>query len=215
MFDLIRPLALALAVALGALPAVAQETAPAQPPAEAPATTTEAPAAETPATPAPDLSMGQDTAGVTEPYVKATHGDWQLRCVKAEDGSDPCEIYQLLKDDKGNAVAEVTMLSLPEGGEAVAGATVVVPLETLLTQQVTIAIDGTSPKRYPFTFCASVGCFARIGFTSAEVEALKKGSKAVISVVPVAAPDKVVSVNISLTGFTDAFDAVKAERAAN
>ena len=147
-----------------------------------------------------------------EPYIKSTHGDWQLRCIRASDGSDPCELYQLLKDAKGNSVAEVTMLGLPDGGQAVAGVTIIVPLETLLTKELTIAIDANPAKHYPFTFCAAIGCFARIGLTGDEIATMKKGNKATVSVVPVAAPDKVVSVDISLKGFTDAFTAVLAER---
>jgi len=201
---LTRSLGLALAMTgLLLSPAFAQETAPA-----APATDTPAPAPE-----GTGLSMGEDAAqAAAAPYVKSTHGDWQLRCVRAQDGSDPCEIYQLLKDAKGNSVAEVTMVALPDGQQAVAGASIIVPLETLLPQQLTVAIDGANPKRYPFTFCAVVGCFARIGFTGEEIEGMKKGAKAVVSVVPIVAPDQVVSVDISLKGFTEAFEAVKAER---
>ncbi len=196
---LTRSLGLALALtSLLAVPAFAQETAP-----EAPAATPEG----------TGLSMGENAAqAAAEPYVKSTHGDWQLRCARAQDGSDPCEIYQLLKDAKGNSVAEITMVALPDGKEAVAGATVIVPLETLLPQQLTLGIDKAQPKRYPFTFCAIVGCFARIGFTGEEIEGMKKGAKATVSVVPIVAPDQVVSVDISLKGFTEAFEAVKAER---
>ena len=44
-------------------------------------------------------------------------------------------------------------MALAEGAEAVAGATVLTPLETLLTQMVTLTIDGGKAKRYPFTWC--------------------------------------------------------------
>lgn len=200
---LTRSLGLALAlIGLLAAPAFAQETAPEAPATDAPAVAPEG----------TGLSMGEDAAQAAAPYVKSTHGDWQLRCVRAQDGSDPCELYQLLKDAKGNSVAEITMVALPDGQEAVAGATIIVPLETLLPQQLTLAIDTAQPKRYPFTFCAVVGCFARIGFTGAEIEGMKKGAKATVSVVPIVAPDQVVSVDISLKGFTEAFEAVKAER---
>jgi invasion protein IalB len=205
MSDLIRSLTLTLALSAAlSAPALAQET-----------TTEQAPAAEAPAEPVPgtELSLGQE-APAPEPYVKATHGDWQLRCLRTEDGSDPCEIYQLLKDDKGNSVAEITMVALPDGEKALAGATVVVPLETLLPPQLKLVIDGGKEKFYPYSFCAPVGCFSRIGFTAEEVEQLKKGAKATVSVVPYVAPDQVVSVDISLKGFTDAFEAVKAERPA-
>ncbi|MCB2134476.1 MAG: invasion associated locus B family protein [Rhodobacteraceae bacterium] len=185
--------ALLLALA-GAAPALAQETpAPADTTNETPAATTEAPAT--------DSEIGK-------PYVAETHGDWQLRCVRAEDGSDPCQLYQLLKEANGNAIAEISLLALPEGGDAVAGATIITPLETLLTQQVNIAVDGGQAKRYPFTFCTEIGCVARVGFTADDIASFKKGSKAVISVVPVADPTRTVDVAVSLKGFTAGFEAV-------
>ena len=94
------------------------------------------------------------------------------------------------------------------------GATIITPLETLLTENLTIAVDGAKAMRYPFTFCAAIGCVARVGFVAAEVDGFKKGSKATVSIVPVAAPDKKVSVDISLEGFTAGFDAVTAANAA-
>ena len=210
------PLALLLSVG-AAFGALAQETAA---PAEgaAPATT-EAPAADAPST--SDLSMGAEVGadgqaaaapadGVGTSYVQATFDAWEQRCIKTEDGADPCQLYQLLKDAQGNAVAEFSMFNLPAGGEAVAGATLIVPLETLLTENVQVAIDGAKAKVYPFTFCSTIGCVSRIGFTAAEVEQFKKGAKGVITIVPVVAPDQKVSVELSLKGFTAGYTAVSA-----
>ena len=45
----------------------------------------------------------------------ATFEAWEQRCVRTEDGADPCQLYQLLKDADGNSVAEISMFSLPEG----------------------------------------------------------------------------------------------------
>ncbi len=205
---LARPLSLAAALTLAlGLPALAPALAQ-----EAPAPAAEAPATEAPATGTPpggELSTG--TQALPEGYVKSTHGDWELRCIRANDGSDPCELYQLLKDDKGNSVAEITMVALPEGSKAAAGVTIVAPLLTLLTQQLQLAVDTSKPKLYPYSFCSSSGCFARIGLLPEELEALKKGAKANITIVPAETPDKPVTLAASLKGFTDAFDAVKAE----
>jgi invasion protein IalB len=110
-------------------------------------------------------------------------------------------------------VAEISIFGLPPGQKAAAGATIVVPLETLLTEQLTMAVDSGAAKRYPFTWCASVGCFARVGFTTEELASLKAGNKATISIVPVAAPTQKVSVDISLVGFTAGFEAVNAANA--
>jgi invasion protein IalB len=170
--------------------AMAQETA------EQPETTAE-----------DDLALGEPVGPqVGEPYEREVFGDWALRCIKAEEGArDPCNLYQLLTNEDGVAVAEFNLFPLPEGQRAAAGATVVVPLETLLTEQLTIAVDGANARRYPFTFCNRAGCVARIGFTQAEVDQFKRGSTATVRLVPAAAPEAEVVLDVSLTGFTAGF----------
>ena len=210
MIDLTKPLAVALAVALSNA-AFAQDA----PATDAPATetpATETPATETPATetPAADGTAAEAPSDLGKAYTASTHGDWQLQCIRTEDGNDPCEIYQVLKDATGQAVADISLLALPAGNEAVAGATIMAPLETLLPPGLAISVDSGKPRAYPFTFCAQPGCFARVGLTEAELASFKKGNKATLSLVPVAAPDKRIDVEISLSGFTAAFDAVKA-----
>lgn len=146
-------------------------------------------------------------------YVVETVKDWDIRCVKTKDGFDPCQIYQLLSDGAGNATAELTVVGLAEGSEAVAGATVLTPLETLLTQMVTITVDAGKAKRYPFSWCDQYGCYSRIGFTQPELDQLKKGIKAIAVIVPALAPTNKVEMTISLAGFTDAFNKMNARNA--
>ena len=98
------------------------------------------------------------------------------------------------------------MFPLPEGGQAAAGATIVAPLETLLTENLTLGIDGAEPKRYPFTFCNRAGCVARVGFTAEELQQFRNGNAAQMSIVPAAAPDQRVELTISLSGFTAGFE---------
>ncbi len=157
-----------------------------------------------------ELSMGQaDGAGAPgETYVQEVVDDWTVQCVRAPEGEDPCQLYQLLRDADGNAVAEVSIFPLPEGGQAVAGATIITPLETLLTQQISLKIDKAAAKRYPFSWCSQVGCFARIGFTQADVNAFRAGAAATLTIVPVAAPDKKVDLTMSLKGFTKGYEAL-------
>lgn len=198
-----RSLALVLAMGLASVSGMAlgQETTEA--PAEAPA----APAADT------GLNMGQAPAdGPGSTYVKEAFESWELRCVRVAEGDEPCQLYQLLKDAEGNSVAEIGMFSLPEGGEAAAGATIIVPLETLLTAGLRLGVDAAQPKVYPFTFCGQMGCVARVGFTAEEIAAFKAGGKATMTIVPAVAPDKTVALDMSLKGFTAGFDAVAATR---
>ncbi len=200
---LILPMTLAFAMAFAPL-AFAQET-------PAPVTET-TPAAPADAAAPENLSMGSELGadGVGKPYVAATFEVWEQRCVRTEDGADPCQLYQLLKDAQGNAVAEFSMFNLTDAGQAVAGATIIVPLETLLTENLVMSIDSAKAKVYPFTFCSTIGCVARVGFTAAEVEQFKKGAKGVLTIVPVVAPEEKVTVELSLKGFTAGFAAVSA-----
>ncbi|WP_223426386.1 invasion associated locus B family protein [Tateyamaria pelophila] len=155
------------------------------------------------------LSLGEDandapTVGQT--YVDETFGAWQMRCVVTEDGNDPCQMYQLMSDEQGTPVAEISIFRLPEGGRASAGATIIVPLETSLPQQLTVKVDDNTARRYPFAFCNQIGCFSRVGLVPDEVDAFKRGNEAILSIVPALAPDQTVELVMSLDGFTAAFD---------
>jgi invasion protein IalB len=194
---------LALALSLGlAFPAAAQTPT-------TPATGTETPVTAEEIGKA-GISMGEEVDAVGTTYIKETHGDWQLSCVRSDVGADPCQMYQLMQDDQGNSVAEINLFNLPKGSEAAAGASIVTPLETLLTAQVTMRVDAGQAKRYPFTLCATVGCIARVGFTEAEIANFRKGSKATFVIVPAMLPDEQVEITMSLKGFTAGYEAVVA-----
>lgn len=204
--------ALALILALAAAPLMAQTT-------EEPAKTDGAAPADA-AAPTEDLAMGQEVGGngVGSTYTVASFEAFEQRCVRTESGVDPCQLYTLLKDKNGNSVAEFTMFNLPKGSEgpAVAGATFIAPLETLLTAGLTLQIDGAKGKVYPFTFCTPIGCVARIGFTAEEIEGMKKGATALMTIVPFVAPKEKVELPMPLKGFTAGLDAVmKANDAAD
>lgn len=206
------------------------------PPVTAPA---EAPAADAAATPAPDAAATQAPAadaaaqppasaagdaapGESQPaagqpenavgsyYTKATHGDWQLRCLRTQDGKDPCELYQLLRDDQQTPVAEVSVI--PFTGDAAAVLNFVAPLETDLQAGMGLQIDSGKANRYPFIVCAPIGCVSRLGMTNDELNLLKRGSKATISLLPFGSRDEdnLVNLNLSLAGFTAGFTELQA-----
>jgi len=159
-----------------------------------------------------DLSVGVPVAAETTqdgPIVREQHGAWDVRCLSSDDTTDNCQLYQLLKDEEGNSVAEMTLFALPEGQEALAGAAIATPLETLLTAQLTMSVDGKNTKRYPYSYCSVQGCYARIGLSREDIEAFRKGNVATIAIVPVVAPDQVVKLKLSLSGFTDGFAAIQ------
>ncbi|MBE0414413.1 invasion associated locus B family protein [Yoonia sp.] len=165
-----------------------------------------------PADPIKELSLGEPAGPqVGDTYVAGTFGDWAKRCQKAPEGQqDPCNLYQLLTDENDAPVAEFSLFRLPDGARAIAGATIVAPLETLLTQQLTLTVDRNEARRYPFSFCNAGGCVARVGFTQTEVDQFKRGAAGTVRLVPAAAPDAEVVLTLSLAGFTAAYDALSA-----
>jgi len=158
-------------------------------------------------TAATGLDMGQEVEEDPS-YIKETFGDWELQCFRSEADEDPCQMYQLLRESEGNPVAEFSLFKLPGNSQAVAGATIVVPLGTLLPQGLKIAIDDATAKAYTYSFCSMVGCFARIGFTEEEIEAFKSGSEAFLTIIPAQAPEQKVLIKASLDGFTKAYQNV-------
>ncbi|MGY6409726.1 MAG: invasion associated locus B family protein [Alkalilacustris sp.] len=197
MFRFASPLTLVATLALGLAPsggALAQDTAPSGPGV----------------LPGAGLPLGEEVIenGMGDTYVAGEFGDWTKLCQRMEDGSDPCGLTQLMTDSEGNPVAEITIFPLPPGGEAVAGANMITPLGTLLTQQISISVDGGTTRRYPFLFCDVGGCYAQIGLTAAMVESFRRGSEATVTIASVAAPDQPVDLTLSLSGFTAGYSAL-------
>ncbi|MGI3187186.1 invasion associated locus B family protein [Nioella aestuarii] len=155
------------------------------------------------------LSLGQPEVGSA--YSREVFNDWDMRCIVSPEGQpDPCQLYQLLVDDQGNAVAEFNLFDVPDEGDLAAGATIVTPLDTLLTGQLRMAVDSNPARVYPFSFCQQIGCYVRLGLTAADIQSFRAGSEARIAIVPLQAPDQVVPLTLSLSGFTAGFEALEA-----
>jgi len=202
-----RILALAFAASVTASMAMAQE-------------------AETPADPTPEadpaselgLSLGEpvdeDGNRLGEEYILETAGDWTMVCVRTTLSQDPCSMRQLLRDVEGNPISTVDIVSF-KNSQVVAAGRIITPLETLLTQQVTLSVDGGAAKRYPFELCTTQGCIARVGFSEGDVNAFRRGAQAIVSIVPALAPDQRVEAIMSLIGFTAGFERLQGLNAAN
>lgn len=189
-------------------PAHAQDT-----PAPDTATSEQAPAdaqADAQATqPAPAEQAASPDS--TQPYFREDVGDWRVRCVNPpiEGAAEVCQLFQLLRDQSGNPVAQFTVL--PSSGEDADGGaigTIVTPLETLLTPGLRFAVDDGPEQVIPFTWCAPSGCYVRFRLAAVDVEALKSGNQANIAITPLAAPDQQVELVSSLSGFTAGIAAV-------
>ena len=140
---------------------------------------------------------------IGEGYLREKYGEWELRCIKAEVMKDEeCRVFNFLVDQDGNTIAQLDMQFLSTSGKAVAGVDIATPLGSLLTAQVVLKIDAGKAKRYPYTWCDQQGCYARFGMTQEEIDAMKRGAKANVTILSVAAPDQPLSMDRSLSGFT-------------
>ena len=144
----------------------------------------------------------------TEPYIKERFENWTLKCIKPVNSIERCEANQIIFNQKQQPVAEISIIKLPKGQVAAAAATIIVPLETILSEGLVLAIQELEPKKYQFKFCNSLGCYSQIGLTDDEVKALKKKEKASISLKHISSGDQQIVIPMSLAGFTKTFSKV-------
>ena len=144
----------------------------------------------------------------TEPYIKERFENWTLKCIKPVNSVERCEANQIIFNQKKQPVAEISIIKLPKGQVAAAAATIIVPLETILSEGLVLAIQELEPKKYQFKFCNSLGCYSQIGLTDDEVEALKRKEKASIFLKHISSADQQIVIPMSLDGFTKIFSNV-------
>ena len=141
----------------------------------------------------------------TEPYIKERFENWTLKCIKSVNSVERCEANQIIFNQKKQPVAEISIIKLPKGQVAAAAATIIVPLETILSEGLVLAIQELEPKKYQFKFCNSLGCYSQIGLTDNEVDALKRKEKASIFLKHISSGDQQIVIPMSLDGFTKIF----------
>ena len=158
-----------------------------------------------------DYSTGEvvtDESHFGDYYKKGQFGDWTLRCVKSEVLKDPCQLFQLMLNVDRAPISEFTLNIIEPNGIIIAGATIITPLETLLTAELTVRIDENEAKIYPFAFCIQMGCVARIGLTEDDLTRYRAGIQATVSMVPAGAPNQQENLKLSLKGFTAGYKAL-------
>lgn len=143
--------------------------------------------------------------------LRATHGDWEIRCIK---GSETCAMSQIGNTGDGKRALLVTIQRLKgataENGTEIPGAmTVQTPLGVLIPYGVRIKIDSDKVIPLPLSRCVPAGCISQAPMLDEAVAKLKKGSTAVFGFFL----DKEVLVNVSLRGFTKAFNNLTPVRA--
>ena len=186
---------------------------------DAPATAPEPP-------PAPEGTIGTDQGGArtgaadpagagapvaSEDIVRTAHGDWEVACAPGG-AKGGCAMAQIGNDATGTPVLEMVVRKLPEPLEvneqtAVAVLDVITPLGVVLTEGLTMKIDGGPDESAAFQICTEQGCLVREPVGDDLITRLKRGSVAKVSVF--AANQGEVTSDISLKGFTAAYGATR------
>jgi len=154
-------------------------------------------------------ALAQSTQGGPPPaaVLKATHGQWEVRCY----GQNDCIMTQLHKRTADTADAVFTIFK-PEGLQDNTGqpilalAEIVVPLGVFLPGALGLQVDQNEPKAVPFERCIPDGCVVRAPIAQAMLDQMRRGGTAHLILSP--SPDERVRLPVSLNGFSAAFDSL-------
>ncbi len=133
--------------------------------------------------------------------------DWTVHCEKPDDATpEQCVIFQtLVNNDTQKPVLQLTVGYLGPEKEPVA--LFQVPLGVALRPGVDVKVDSKDLVRIPFERCDPGGCMAGLALSSQLISALKGGSKGQVIVHD--ASGRQVPLEVSLSGFTAGFDALR------
>ena len=155
-----------------------------------------------------ELPLGEPVGPkLGEPYEREQVVDWTIRCIRDENpDAEVCQMYQLLKNSDGSGVAEVSLVPVRGNPDAAAAASVMTPLGTMLRPGLVVSVDTNDPMRFPFTVCSQQGCLARFGVGDDLLGQMRNGNSAVVEIVAAVSPDRPVFLDVSLSGFTRAYE---------
>ncbi|MEM6489429.1 MAG: invasion associated locus B family protein [Pseudomonadota bacterium] len=159
------------------------------------------------------LQAGAQTA---QDELRDTFGDWQLRCASdPSSGREACVIAQIGKGAQGNDVVEVRIRKLDgitdqDGRQVPAAIQIIAPLGVALKAGMRVQIDGNNPRGAAFEVCLASGCFVRETMEQAFIDEMKAGAVAKVSLAAITGQGAAqVDVDISLSGFTRAFNTLR------
>lgn len=141
-----------------------------------------------------------------EATVRETHGAWEVRCA-----GETCFMIQVASDANGAPVLSfaVRKLDTPrtEGDFTfIAAAEIYTKPGVFLPAGVTFSVDGNDSRRIPYERCFPEGCAALPLVQQTLIDSLKGGARVTVTVYP--NPGEEVSAEVSLSGFTAAYDSL-------
>jgi invasion protein IalB len=143
--------------------------------------------------------------------LKATHGAWEVHCLE---GTETCAMQQVGNVDGQPAlrVAVQRLAGVTAGGKDVPAVLAVnTPINVDLPPGVVVRVDDGNSARLPFVRCVPNSCLAQAPVSEDAIAELKGGATAHFAF----SRQEEVSVEISLNGFTAAYDELQPVQAQN
>ncbi|MEM8793511.1 MAG: invasion associated locus B family protein [Pseudomonadota bacterium] len=145
--------------------------------------------------------------------VRETHGSWEVICIS---GTENCTMQQIGKSAQGEDALLVRISKVDaqaqDGTKIPASAEIVAPLGVILPAGVRVQVDGGQVRGTRYGVCIQIGCIAQDVISQEFLDDMKKGTTAKMTLV--LPPNREVGVNISLSGFTKAFNSLQPLRRA-
>lgn len=153
---------------------------------------------------ATDLQVGEI---VVQPTI-TEFDDWTVFCVKNDDGDEDCRMQQVVLNDSQTPIAEFEIWKITDNSELAAGSVIALPLGVMLEEGILMQVDQALPRRYRYAMCDEGGCYSRLGLSKVEVNRMKAGNSMMMTIYAFRSPDQPIDLEISLAGFTKAFDSL-------
>jgi invasion protein IalB len=137
------------------------------------------PAAAVPAPPPPPPAVREQSAGPRPDRTTATYGDWVLRCEYPSGGGElSCEVAQTILDQRGQALAQVTVRRAGATPSARLAVSVQVGASATVAEPLRLTIEDQPALTLPFRRCLPRGCFAEALQSDAELGGLARRAEA-------------------------------------
>lgn len=152
------------------------------------------------------VSLFSASAVFAQGEVKATHGDWQLRCDTPPGAAgEQCALMQnVTAADRENVGLSVIVLRTADKQARILR--VLAPLGVLLPSGLGLRVDDADIGRAGFVRCLPNGCIAEVILEDALIEKLKAGQQATFIIFQT--PEEGIGIPISLNGFSAGFAAL-------
>jgi len=150
------------------------------------------------------LMLGFAQTGNAQGVVKATYGEWQIRCdTPAGAQTEQCALIQsVTAEDRPNV--GLSLIVLKTADKKMRLMRVLVPLGVLLTEGLKLNIDNVEVGKTGYVRCLPNGCVAEVVLDDKLLGQLRNGKDATFIIFQT--PEEGIGIPLSLNGFGQGYD---------